>query len=71
MKKIYILLIILLLVSACSSTEASREERFTVNDKALYITTDKETGCKYLLFDWNRVGGITPLLKSDGTPDCN
>jgi hypothetical protein len=60
-----------LLLSACGTVEASKESRFTETDGYLDITTDKETGCKYLIStEHNFGGGITPLLKSDGTPDC-
>jgi hypothetical protein len=32
------------------------------------VETDHETGCRYLIAEGQ---GITPLLKSNGTPDCN
>jgi hypothetical protein len=50
--------------------DASQKERFTKKDDSFYITEDKETGCKYLIYDYPYKGGITPLLKSDGTVDC-
>lgn len=74
MKKVLIVLFISVFATACNTTESgketSEEDRFTKNSHALYVTTDKETRCKYLVFDWSNKGGITPLLKSDGTPDC-
>jgi hypothetical protein len=41
-----------------------------VKDDALKVYKDKNTKCKYLIYDGYREDGITPLLKSDGTPDC-
>jgi hypothetical protein len=71
MKKLLIVGSTLILLAACSSAQASKKERFTSGyDNRLNISTDTKTGCKYLIFDWSHQGGITPLLKSDGTPDC-
>jgi len=47
---------------------ASRFTRETTEDINVQLETDHETGCRYLVAE-NR--GITPLLKSNGTPDCN
>ena len=76
MKKIMLLLVVLVL-SACSlqvEGEGKGNERFSTtstNEFGLYIVKDKETNCKYLEYSEDRKGGITPLLKSDGTPDCD
>lgn len=72
MKKLLIGLSLISL-TACGVAEANqeeKEERFTDYDNHFMMTTDKETGCKYLIYDWDRGAGITPLLKQDGTPDC-
>lgn len=77
MKKILVTLGCIFILTACAttSTSAEKESRFTNSDRYLVITTDKETGCKYLVYrEWSGQGmgaGITPLLKSDGTVDCN
>lgn len=51
--------------------EAQAESRYDrlYNDN-LEISTDNETGCKYIAYLGYNRGGITPLLKIDGTPDC-
>jgi hypothetical protein len=45
----------------------SRFTRETTEDINLQMETDHETGCRYLVAEGQ---GITPLLKSNGTPDC-
>jgi hypothetical protein len=68
---------ILLLLTACGSTptSAEKESRFTDFDNNLVITTDKETGCKYIVFYVagldRSAGAMTPLLQPNGTPNCN
>ncbi|SAL71109.1 hypothetical protein AWB69_08550 [Caballeronia udeis] len=47
---------------------SSRFTRETTEDINIQVETDHETGCRYLIAE-NR--GITPMLKSNGTPDCN
>jgi predicted nucleic acid-binding protein len=72
MKKLFAIGITLLFLTSCSSAQANNnEERFTneYNDN-LHISTDTKTGCKYLIFEASNRGGITPLLNSDGKPDC-
>jgi len=77
MRKILIILTAFIVLTACgtTSTNAGKEPRFTNADGYLFITEDTKTGCKYLVF--RQMGGqsggagITPLLKSDGTADCN
>jgi hypothetical protein len=52
-----------------SSANASpRFTRDTTEDINIQMETDHETGCRYLIAEGQ---GITPLLKSNGTPDCN
>lgn len=59
----------------CSSTQAAEEgeSRFiTIYNDRDYgndIIQDTETNCKYIKY--NSAGGITPLLRSDGRPDCD
>lgn len=73
------LLSALLLLSACAEedtttrtyVEEPEEERgFSEYDRKLHITEDSGTGCKYIVYSWSDQGGITPLLKANGTPDC-
>ena len=47
---------------------SSRFTRETTEDINVQMETDHETGCRYLIAEGQ---GITPLLKSNGTPDCN
>ena len=47
---------------------SSRFTRETTEDINVQVETDHETGCRYLIAESQ---GITPLLKSNGTPDCN
>lgn len=70
MKKILVVITGLLIVTACGSVEADKEDRFSRYDTQLKITVDKETDCKYVIWRDYQKGGITPLLKKDGTPDC-
>lgn len=78
MKKILIITTIIFSLSACavaggSNVDAEKEERFTEHDDYLIITTDKVTGCKYLIYDdfHSSNGGITPLMNATGTQVCN
>lgn len=77
MRKLFIILSVFIVLTACgtTSTNAEKETRFTANDRYLFITEDKKTGCKYLVYreliGQGMGAGITPLLKSDGTADCN
>nr|BDD45846.1 hypothetical protein 6 [Bacillaceae bacterium] len=52
------------------SPSSAASDVYKRQDYNISITTDTQTGCRYLIFDGDRRGGITPLLKSDGTPDC-
>ncbi|PAD70591.1 hypothetical protein CHH83_01970 [Bacillus sp. 7586-K] len=67
MKKGLIIMSSVFVLGSCSSVEAD-DSRF--DNSSLYISSDNETGCKYLIYEGYKLGGITPLLKSDGTPDC-
>ena len=51
-----------------SRAGSSRFTRETTEDINLQLETDHETGCRYLIAEGQ---GITPLLKSNGTPDCS
>jgi hypothetical protein len=68
-----IILLTLVLVACSSQAEGETYERFVThgtNDNYLFIIEDTETGCRYLQFEGDREGGITPLLKGDGLPSC-
>lgn len=77
MRKTLIILTVFIVLTACgtTSTNAKKESRFTANDRYLFISEDTKTGCKYLIYrelhGQSGGAGITPLLKSDGTADCN
>jgi uncharacterized protein YceK len=77
MKKILIVLITIIALTSCATTttNAGKELRFSKLNLYLNIVTDKETGCRYLVYRemiGNSGGaGITPLLKSDGRIDCH
>ena len=51
---------------------AKKEERFikvhSENLGSEIILVDKETGVNYLFVSQGYAGGLTPLLKADGTP---
>lgn len=76
MKKLLLLSVLTLSITAlagCGTDKnASKKDNrfadagFFSND--IEIVTDQETGCKYA--SKGATGGITPLLKTDGTPDC-
>ena len=76
MKRALIYLCVLIVLAACGtvSTSADRGDRFTDHDSRLTVTTDLETGCKYIVYHWKTVnsgvGGITPRMLPDGTQDC-
>lgn len=62
-------------LTSCNKADQQTEikqERFTNGyNSILDITTDKETGCKYIIInDTGDFKDIEPLLKADGTPDC-
>lgn len=69
MKKVLLVISLALILTACGtvSTSANKKAKFNVYDEELTISTDTETGCKYILFE---KGGITPLMLNDGTQDC-
>lgn len=50
-------------------TQSAFQER-GFSDGLILRYTDAQTGCTYLIFAGYRKGGITPRLRSDGTPDC-
>lgn len=52
--------------------------RFTVEYHGLegarhvaILLFDRQTGCRYLVFTSKQGIGMTPLLRSDGQPDCS
>lgn len=71
-------LFLALTLSACSTSdlkEIAKPANYRIVDSEqgdYRIATDQKTGCRYLVFDSisHEAGGITPLLKSNGTPDC-
>lgn len=77
MKKIVLIAMATLLLSACNSDDTTssdkqKDERFSsYSGSTLSITQDSESGCRYIIYSHkSNKGGITPLLKADGTPDC-
>lgn len=50
--------------------ELREQEKDRFSNSNYYIILDRVTGCKYLEYYNTYGGGVTPLLKSDGTPDC-
>ncbi len=77
MKKMLLIVIMGSLLAGCSAKkiELQQVKRFDVEEKqendGFYVVKDNESGCRYLLYTSYGSGGITPLLKSDGEPDCN
>ncbi|MGD7047013.1 hypothetical protein FZC83_02095 [Rossellomorea marisflavi] len=71
MRKLFLIASCSLFLGACGQVQANQKERFSSHNHMLSVSKDSETGCKYLILEWDKRGGITPLLKSDGTPDCN
>ena len=53
---------------ATNAYASPRFTRDTTEDINVQMETDHQTGCRYLIAEGQ---GITPLLKSNGTPDCN
>ncbi|WP_158937588.1 DUF6440 family protein [Burkholderia sp. S171] len=53
---------------AAGADSSPRFTRETTEDINIQVETDHETGCRYLIAESH---GITPLLKSNGAPDCN
>ena len=70
MKKVVGIALLTLVLAACGASEAEGggESRFEAS--GVYVIDDSITGCKYVLYDWDRAGGITPLLNAQGEPDC-
>lgn len=77
MKKLLNLLLLTLLsviiLSACGGESAGEEgggddNRF--DTVLLNVYEDKTTGCKYVALKTGYAGGLTNLLKEDGSPDC-
>lgn len=63
-------------VAACTQQVDAGDPRFIgENAEFLNVVIDEDTNCKYVIFSNVRiseaVGGITPLLKSDGSADCD
>lgn len=67
-------LIAILLLFGCAAEPAELSEREVekerFDDSHYSIIEDSETGCRYLEFNGINNGGVTVLMKSDGTPDC-
>ncbi len=76
MKKMLLIVIMGSMLAGCSTKndEPQQVDRFDVEQKQkyeFYVVKDKESGCRYLLYSGRNGGAITPLLKSNGEPDCN
>lgn len=78
MKKIFIITLIALILSACSSgsqdvvnQSENVDERFE-RDSYIHpsIIIDTETGCKYLFMKSSNAGGLSPLYNEKGEMDC-
>ena len=54
----------------CSDGQTTKADNSRFSDSGAYIIEDYQTGCKYLKHDGGNDGGLTILLKEDGTPDC-
>ena len=65
------MVVLFFLTSHLKSTVAYQDDRFVYiysqTDRG--VIEDEGTGCRYLIV-WGEGTGVTPLLKSDGTPDC-
>jgi hypothetical protein len=79
-KKITILLLLTLIITGCENqqivtTPKNDESRFAGLQGEITIVTDNETGCKYLRekygTGYGMTIGLTVLMRSDGTPDCD
>jgi len=79
MRKIIFILLIVAIMTGCgtqSVSEASNENvRFAGLKGEVTIVTDNQTGCKYIRekvgFSQTQSIALTPLMKADGTADCN
>lgn len=65
--------IILAACGAAPAGETKTESRFVGQSASdhLQVVEDTETGCRYILYDGYKNGGITPLMLPDGTQSCN
>ena len=73
MKKIVslILVIAIMLLVACADVEYAEADTQMdyIQDYSCYeIIVDKKTGVNYIIYHWNRAGGLTVRLNADGTP---
>lgn len=78
MKKLWIILLVIVLVVSIGLNVVAITNRFVVkqvdkyegvnnwNDSKLYVIKDKTTGVCYLIFEGYRKGGITVMYDSDG-----
>ena len=69
MKKVFILLLVLIMLLAGCSTEKldSGNVSFYLSD-GVYVFVDKETGVNYLIYNYSYRGGMTVRLNADGSP---
>ncbi|PES54472.1 DUF6440 family protein [Bacillus thuringiensis] len=77
MRKLISVLLCCSILAACGSEEGDKKEdnRLLEGQKgrALYVVTDKETGCQYFTNanDWSSEGMTLKVrLRSDGQPMC-
>lgn len=72
MKKLFLLIPLLFILSACSNISSENEEPkkpSSLNyDNNVVIYTDPETNIQYFIFDSFKQGGMTVRLNPDGTP---
>lgn len=81
MKKIVLFVLMVMVLVGCSEqsvTEAANENvRFAGVKGSVTIVTDNNTGCKYIReqvhsqMSQAHSIALAPLMKSDGTPDCD
>lgn len=81
MKKFLLfLMLVTSILTACEKQQTvtvveNSEVRFAGLEGKVSIVKDNETGCKYIRESYgsgySQAIGLTTLLKSDGTPDCD
>ena len=71
MKKIFSILIILVLITCLVGCRNNKNITQSNEDNSIQFWTDKETGVEYIIYSnvngYAGQGGITPRLNADGT----